>query len=212
MLWYHFPKLFFLRLRNKTGDEPQNLRPFFTFNGCSWGARSLSLFRHLSIRVNRPVFPVAWARAYTTSWNRKIIWSLEYRAEKRYSGNGETKSKALRIGSVLFILHLSFPIKLKCIYSAPNIKRPLQNQNISNVTFLAKWQWLDLGHCRKYLYGLHNSPISTQPFLQSSNILLHIFIIKTSERLLSRPLWITFSTKTRIATTALRFNFYYLNT
>ena len=96
-----FPKNFFFATRNKTGDEPQNLRPFFTFNGCSWGARSLSLFRHLSIRVNRPVFPVAWARAYTTSWNRKIIWSLEYRAEKRYSGNGETKSKALRIGCVL---------------------------------------------------------------------------------------------------------------
>ena len=42
-----------------------------TLSGCSWGARSLSLFLHLSIRVNLPVFPVAWASAYTTSWNRE---------------------------------------------------------------------------------------------------------------------------------------------
>ena len=39
-----------------------------TLSGCSWGASSLSLFRHLSISVNLPVFPVAWASAYTTSW------------------------------------------------------------------------------------------------------------------------------------------------
>jgi len=52
-----------------------------TFSGCSWGARSLSLFLHLSIRVNLPVFPVAWASAYTTSWQvvlsvtpQTILW------------------------------------------------------------------------------------------------------------------------------------------
>ena len=59
--------------------------------------------------------------------------------KKRYSGNGETKSKALRIGSVLSALHLSFSIKLKCIYSAPNIKRPLQNQNIDNSKYHIFW-------------------------------------------------------------------------
>ena len=42
-----------------------------TFRGCSCGAKSLSLLRQLSMRVNRPVFPVAWARAYTTSCEKE---------------------------------------------------------------------------------------------------------------------------------------------
>ena len=42
-----------------------------TFRGCSCGAKSLSLLRQLSMRVNRPVFPVAWARAYTTSYEKE---------------------------------------------------------------------------------------------------------------------------------------------
>ena len=55
-----------------SGGDGSNLS--LTFSGCSWGARSLSLFLHLSIRVNLPVFPVAWASAYTTSWKRiKVI-------------------------------------------------------------------------------------------------------------------------------------------
>jgi len=45
-----------------------------TLSGCSWGARSLSLFLHLSIKVNLPVFPVAWASAYTTSWH--VVFSV----------------------------------------------------------------------------------------------------------------------------------------
>ena len=44
---------------------------YLTLSGCSWGASSRSLLRHRSISVNRPVLPVAWASAYTTSW--KII-------------------------------------------------------------------------------------------------------------------------------------------
>ena len=49
----------------------------FTFKGCSWGAKSLSLFRHLSIKVNLPVLPVACAKAYTTSCNfSKKIYEL----------------------------------------------------------------------------------------------------------------------------------------
>lgn len=47
-----------------------------TFKGCSCGARSLSLFLHLSISVNRPVFPVAWAKAYTTSYKHKKLFKL----------------------------------------------------------------------------------------------------------------------------------------
>ena len=38
-----------------------------TLSGCSWGASSLSLFLQRSMSVKRPVLPVAWARAYTTS-------------------------------------------------------------------------------------------------------------------------------------------------
>jgi hypothetical protein len=44
-----------------------------TLRGRSWGARSLSLLRQRSISVNRPVLPVAWANAYTTSWNKGFI-------------------------------------------------------------------------------------------------------------------------------------------
>lgn len=44
-----------------------------TFNGFSFGAISRSLFRHRSIKVNRPILPVACANAKTTSWNR-VKW------------------------------------------------------------------------------------------------------------------------------------------
>ena len=56
---------------------------YLTLSGCSWGASSLSLFLHLSIRVNLPVFPVACASAYTTSWNENsfsfhISWLVAF--------------------------------------------------------------------------------------------------------------------------------------
>lgn len=38
-----------------------------TFNGHSAGVSGRSLSRHFSMRVNRPVRPIAWARAITTS-------------------------------------------------------------------------------------------------------------------------------------------------
>lgn len=51
-----------------------NAGPFldgkFTFRGFSLGASSRSLFRHFSINVNRPTFPVACAKANTTSCGR----------------------------------------------------------------------------------------------------------------------------------------------
>lgn len=42
--------------------------PRLTLRGYSLGARRRSLLRQRSIRVKRPVFPVAWASAYTTSY------------------------------------------------------------------------------------------------------------------------------------------------
>ena len=51
------------------------------------------------------------------------------------------KQKVRHYVLVLFFLTLqvSFSIKLKCIYSAPNIKRPLQNQNIDNSKYHIFW-------------------------------------------------------------------------
>ena len=50
-----------------------------TFSGCSCGASNLSLFLHLSIRVNLPVLPVACANAYTTSWKEKNTNKMSFR-------------------------------------------------------------------------------------------------------------------------------------
>ncbi len=76
MLWmFRHLRTQFLEFRKFPNFPKINAHPFqhtlifpFTFMGCSCGARRRSLFLHRSMRVKRPVLPVAWAKAYTTSW------------------------------------------------------------------------------------------------------------------------------------------------
>lgn len=57
------------RLKMNWTSEAYSPHLCSTLRGASEGASSLSLSLHLSTRVKRPVLPVAWASAMTTSWH-----------------------------------------------------------------------------------------------------------------------------------------------
>ena len=93
------------------------------------------------------------------------------------------KQKVRHYVLVLFFLtlHLSFSIKLKCIYSAPNVKRPLQNQNNDNSKYHIFWlnsndeNWDTIGNiCMVFIIDLvyqHSHFCNFRPFCCTFSLL-----------------------------------------